>query len=109
MALPVPTEKQAWRGPLYDRAVANIERMINLLAGDDGTDLLQKEVAIGIGMSESVLSSKLHGIRSHFYEDEMARLADFFRRKSGRPLIGFPHLDWEMQETVDRKVGGWRP
>jgi hypothetical protein len=102
-----PTGQRVWGGPLYDRAVANCERMFNLIAGPDGAGLSQKEMALGIGMSESVLSSKLRGIRSHFYEDELGRLADFFRRITGLPLVGFPHLPWEMQETVDRKAGGW--
>jgi hypothetical protein len=102
-----PSGPKVWGGELYDRAVANLERMYNWVAGPDGSDLSQKEVALGIGMSESVYSSKLRGIRSHFYEDEFGRLADFYRKTTGLPLIGFPHLPWEMQETIDRKVGGW--
>jgi hypothetical protein len=102
-----PTGQRVWGGPHYDRAVANIERMFNWIAGPQGTDLLQKELALGSGMSESVFSSKLKGARSHFYEDEFARMADFLRNRTGLPLIGFPPLPWEMQETVDRKAGGW--
>jgi hypothetical protein len=102
-----PTGQRVWGGPLYDRAVANVERMFNEVAGPKGEDLLQKEMAFGARISESVLSSKFKGIRSHFYEDEFGRIADFFRKVTGLPLVGFPHLPWEMQETADRKVGGW--
>jgi hypothetical protein len=97
---------------MYRRALANVERMISELErepSEGGIGLLQKEIAFGIGLSETVLSSKLKSVRSHFYEDEFAKLADFFRKKTARPLIGYPHLDWEMMETVDRRVGGWKP
>lgn len=107
-AIMSPTGQRVWGGPLYDRAVANVERMFGWIAGPDGEHLSQKELALGIGLSESVLSSKFKGIRSHFYEDEFGRMADFFRKVSGLPLIGFPHLPWEMQETVDRTAGGWK-
>jgi hypothetical protein len=102
-----PTGQRVWGGPLYDRAVANVERMFNWLAGPDNDQLSQKELALGSGMSESVFSSKLKGIRSHFYEDEFGRMAEFFRNRSGLPLVAFPHLPWEQQESVDRKAGGW--
>lgn len=94
-------------GPFYRRAVGNIERLLNELERDDG--LLQKEVAIGSGLSETVFSQKLRGNRSHFYEDEFEDVAEFFRKRTGRPLIGFPHLEWSMMEACDRKVAGWIP
>lgn len=103
----MPTGETMRAGPLYVRAVANIERLMGELEQTEG--LNQKEVAIGSGMSETVFSSKKRGERSHFYEDEFHAVAEFFRKRTGRPLIGFPHLSWEMMETCDRKVAGWRP
>jgi hypothetical protein len=104
-----PSEPTARAGPLYKRAIENIERMMGEVSVADGQELLQKEVALGIGMSESVFSQKMRGIRSHFYEDEFESIAVWFRRRTGRPLIGFPHLDWQLMESCDRKVAGWKP
>jgi hypothetical protein len=110
MPLPVsPSGKTARAGAGYTRAVENIERM-RLEVGDrEGSELQQKEIAFGVGLSESVFSQKMRGVRSHFYEDEFEKLAAWFRKRTGRPLIGFPHLDWTLMESCDRKVGGWRP
>jgi hypothetical protein len=107
MPTPMPSGETARVGPLYVRAVKNIERLMGELEQSEG--LSQKEVALGAGMSETVFSSKKRGIRSHFYEDEFEAIADFFRKRTGRPLIGFPHLDWTLMESCDRKVAGWRP
>ena len=93
--------------PLYDRAASYIERFINELGRSEG--LLQKEIALACGLSEGVFSQKLRGNRSHFTEDEFERVAVFFRRRTGRPLIGYPHLEWTLMESCDRKVGGWKP
>lgn len=90
-------------GPLYTRAVANIERA-RQVAGVN-----QKEVALSIGMTETTYAQKLRGVRSHFFEDEMEAIGDFFRRATGRPLTGFPHVDWQLMESIDRKVCGWKP
>jgi hypothetical protein len=100
-AMPTKTERRA--GPLYQRAVSNIERMLS----DLGID--QKELCLAIRMAEPVFSSKKLFLRSHFYEDEFEQIADFFRRKTNRPLIGFPHLEWSMMLACDRQVGGWSP
>jgi hypothetical protein len=91
-------------GPLYRRAVQNIERLM-----DETKGIQQKEIALGAAMSETVYSQKKRGIRSHFYEDEFEAIAVFFRKRTDRPLIGFPHLDWDLMLACDRQVGGWRP
>lgn len=96
-------------GPLYYRAIANIERLMRDDPDKPGEEIQQKEVAFAAGLSETVFSQKKRGVRSHFYEDEFERIAEFFRRRYRRPLIGFPHLEWQMQDAVDRKIGGWRP
>lgn len=77
--------------------------------GPGGEPVSQKEVALSAGMSETVFSQKLRGVRSHLFEDEIELIATHFRKLSGRPLTGFPHLDWSMMEAIDRKVCGWRP
>lgn len=110
MPAPVsPSEQTARAGPLYQRAVKNIERMAQEVSQAERNRLLQKEIALGIGMAEPVFSSKMRGIRSHFYEDEFEAIAVWFRRRSGRPLTGFPHLDWQLMEGIDRKMFGWKP
>lgn len=88
-------------GTAYYRAISNIERMMEELGFD------QKAVALGSGIAESVFSQKKRGGLSHFYEDEFDDIAEFMRRHTDRPLIGFPHLSWDMMESCDRKVGGW--
>jgi hypothetical protein len=102
-----PTEPTKRVGPAYTRAISNIQRFLDELEETEG--LLQKEVALGVGISETTFSQKMRGIRSHFYEDEFDDLANFFRKRTGRPLIGFPHLDWQLMESCDRKVSGWSP
>jgi hypothetical protein len=109
MPTSMPSGETARVGPLYVRAVKNIERMMGELGVGEREGLSQKEVALGAGMSETVFSSKKRGQRSHFYEDEFEAIANFFRKQTGRPLIGFPHLDWTLMESCDRKVAGWRP
>lgn len=99
----MPSKSERRAGPLYQRAVSNVERLLVDLSMD------QKELCLGIRMAETVFSSKKLGVRSHFYEDEFEHIADFFRRKTNRPLIGFPHLEWTMMLSCDRKVGGWEP
>lgn len=89
--------------PFYDRAVTNVERAI------DETGVSQKELCVAIGIQESPFSQKLRGVRSHFSEDEFEAVAAFFRRHTGRPLTGFPHLDWALMEGIDRKMFGWKP
>lgn len=97
-------------GPLYYRAVSYIERFIeDGEEGDREDPILQKEIALAIRMTETTFSQKKKGLRSHFYEDELEAIAEFLRKRTGRPLIGFPHLEWQMMLACDRKVGGWRP
>jgi hypothetical protein len=105
LAPTMPPKESSRRGdqPLYERAMSYIDRM------QDECGLLQKEVAFGIGMDDSVYSQKCRGIRSHFYEDELEALAVFFRRQTKRPLIGFPHVEWNLMLEIDKKVGGWKP
>jgi len=106
-----PTDT-ARKGPMYLRALANIARIMRTLMASEehgGRGLLQKEIALGAGFTETTFSQKLKSIRTHFYEDDMEQLAVYFREQTGRPLIGFPHLEWNFMETVDRKVAGWKP
>lgn len=106
--LPMSTHEPEGRDqPLYLRATSNIERLFGELEKTEG--LLQKEVALAAGLKESPYSVKMRGIRSHFTEDEFEAVAIFFRRRTGRPLIGFPHLEWTLMEACDRQVGGWQP
>lgn len=100
--VPPRTTKEIRTGPLYTRAVANILRML-----EAELEMDQKELCLGIGMSDTVFSAKKIGARSHFYEDEFETIAEFFRRKTGRPLTGFPHLAWQDMLACDRKVFGW--
>lgn len=110
MPAPVsPSSGTKRAGPLYTRAIQNIERLMTEVSDSEGEELQQKEIAFGVNMSESVYSQKLRGIRSHFYEDEFEAIAVWFRKRTGRPLIGFPHLEWQMMDACDRKVAGWRP
>lgn len=106
-AAPMPRGPRDRDQPLYRRAVSYIERLFTEYETKQG--LLQKEVAFAAGLAESVYSQKLRGIRSHFTEDEFEAVAVFFRGLSGRPLIGFPHLEWSLMEACDRQVGGWKP
>jgi hypothetical protein len=89
-------------GPLHERCVSYIDRMKDLCGID------QKEIALSIGMSETVFSQKRRGIRSHFYEDEFDAIAEFFRHKTGRPLTGFPHLEWDEMLTIDKRIPHWK-
>lgn len=98
-----PAGKTSRNGPHYKRAVENIKRAMT------EARVSQKEVCEYISMTESVFSQKLRGTRSHFYEDEMERVAMFFRRSTRRPLTGFPHLDWQLMEGIDRRLFGWKP
>jgi hypothetical protein len=72
-----------------------------------GDEIPQKCVAVSIHMSDAMFSQKLNARKSHFFEDEFEAIAEFFRNESGRPLTGFPHLDWDRMEEIDRKVCGW--
>jgi hypothetical protein len=110
MRAPVsPTAPTARNGPLYYRAVSYVERFIeDGPEGDASEPILQKEIALAIGIKETTFSQKKKGILSHFYEDEFDAIAEFLRRRTNRPLIGFPHLEWQMMLACDRKVGGWR-
>lgn len=71
--------------------------------------LSQKEVALGIGVTEPKYSQKKRGIINSFSLPEFGAIADLFSRKTGRPLIGFPFLDRMTQDIVDRQAGGWIP
>lgn len=85
----------------HKKAVAEVERLRREFK------LLQKEVALGIGITEPEYSQKKRGIINSFSLEEFSELADFFSTRTGRPLIGFPFLDRQLQDAVDRKVGGW--
>jgi transcriptional regulator with XRE-family HTH domain len=87
----------------HKAAVEQIERM-RLMLG-----LTQQEVALGIQISESSYSQKRRGIDNSFSLEEFGRIADLFAGVTGRPLIGFPFLGPQLQDAVDRKVGGWEP
>jgi transcriptional regulator with XRE-family HTH domain len=87
----------------HGRAAAEVERMRRELG------LSQKDVAITIDITEPEYSQKKRGIDNSFSLDEFGRIAEYFARKSGRPLIGFPFLDRQLQDVVDRKAGGWEP
>lgn len=84
----------------YDRVATNIERMISV-AG-----VRQRDVAAAIGASETVFSQKLRGIRSHFTTEELGAIADYFAHpeRTGRPLLGFPFLDLELTDLIDRAL-----
>jgi hypothetical protein len=86
---------------MYRRAVANIQRMIR------ETGALHKQVALGAGMSASSFTQKLRGGRTHFFIDEMEAVARFFRSETGRPLTGFPFVEWGLMDRIDRELFGW--
>jgi hypothetical protein len=105
-----PPQRTQRVGPAYRKVVDRIDRMmVEAAPGGSDEEVLQKEVALGIGMSQTVYSQKRRGGRSHFFEDELDSIARYFRRRTGRPLIGFPHLEWDLMEACDRQVGGWNP
>lgn len=85
----------------HTAAVAEVERVRRLL------HLSQKEVALSTGLTEPEYSQKKRGIINSFSLDEFGRIADYFARVMGRPLIGFPFLGAQLQDLVDRKAGGW--
>ena len=93
-------------GPAYRRATENMHRMLNE-SQEDGK-LFQKDVALSCGMTASCYTQKMLGTSSHFYEDEFERIANFYRKRTGRPLTGFPHTPWEVMEACDRQLG-WNP
>lgn len=95
--------KEGRRQPVYMRAVGEVLHMMRILG------ISQKQAALGVGMSESQFSQKKVGIENHFSPEEFEDLRQFFRTVTDRPLIGFPHLDRDLQDAVDRKVGGWQP
>lgn len=104
LKLPMTVKKnEGRRQPVYMHAVGEVLHMMRVLG------LSQKQAALGIGMSESQFSQKKVGIENHFTPEEFEDFRQFFRTISGRPLIGFPHLARDMQDAVDRKVGGWQP
>lgn len=104
LKLPMPQKKQEGRRqPVYIRAVSQVLRLMRDLG------LSQKQVALGSGLTESEFSQKKVGIENHFTPEEFEDMRQFFKSVTGRPLIGFPHLDWDLQDAVDRKVGGWHP
>lgn len=89
----------------YDlhRATAEVERW-RLEMG-----LSQKDVAISIGITEPEYSQKKRCVINSFSLEEFGKIAEYFSRRASRPLIGFPFLDRQLQEVVDRKAGGWEP
>lgn len=107
----VPMRPMAHENPTADAAPRYSHKKaveeVEWLRRDLG--LSQKEVALGSGVTESEYSQKKRGVINSFSLEEFSALAEFFRKKTGRPLIGWPVLDRTTVDAIDRKVAGWKP
>lgn len=63
--------------------------------------LLAKQVASEVGLTEAQWSKKMTLKGSSFSIPELGRLADFFAKKTGRLLIGWPFIDPDMSDLLD--------
>lgn len=61
-----------------------------------------KEVYSAIGMKQSAWSRKMMDKESRFSLEELGAVADFFSQRVGKPLTGWPLVDVEVSDIVDR-------
>lgn len=83
--------------PTRDSVLHNIKAMLV----DTGTD--QKELFVAIGMSQPTWSKHWNG--REFSLEELAAIADFFSKKKGRPLRGWPFLSYADSLEFDALKG----
>lgn len=83
--------------PTDDSVLKNIKAMLV----DTQTD--QKEMYTEVGIKQPTWSKKSKG--RPFTLDELARIADFFAKKKGRPLRGWPFLSYSDSMEFDSVKG----
>lgn len=75
--------------------VERIERM-RVACGLEPPDIYR-----GIGMKQTAWWRKWHGKGSTFSTAELGAIAEFFSRKTGKALTGWPIVDSETSDLLD--------
>jgi DNA-binding Xre family transcriptional regulator len=79
----------------------SVRKNILAMLVDTGVD--PKELYAEVGIAQPTWSKKTKGRK--FTLDELARIADFFAKKKGHPLYGWPFLSYsdslELEMTKD--------
>lgn len=95
----VPAHRKIVHGGRYDyRAIVlRIERM-RVACG-----VPVKELYGAVGIAQSQWSKKMIGELSTFSYKEAGDIADFFSFKLGKPLVGWPFVDAEVSDLLERR------
>jgi hypothetical protein len=71
----------------------------------DHLDLQDKDIYLGIGMTQSAFSRKMTGVR-RFTVEEIGDIADFFAGVTGRVLPGWPFLSSKECAYIEENLPG---
>lgn len=94
-----PKPKRIRQGGRYD--YRTVTRAIERMRAEAGVE--RKELFDAVGIAQSQYSKKLSGELSTFSLREFGDIADFFSKRTGRPLIGWPFVAPEVSDLLDPK------